>query len=102
MPTWYATRVIAQQKSFSEGETVTADIDEYQEPMVCVSLDSLNGMGGDVSTIAFQGDAGTYTVSEKYLSNTGSYTVKIPQSNYVEFTSANGATYSAEVRSNGY
>lgn len=100
MPAWNATEVLADSESLTAGESVTALIDGYHTPAVCVSLEDLGGAADDTLTISIVGDAGTYAVDSRTLSETSSYVVDIPQCDSVELTSTNGTTISAEARNN--
>jgi len=100
MPKWYDGVVIANSVSYTAGDTETADISQYHTPAVCVQLESLDGSADDTITIEVVGDAGTYEVDERTLSETGSYVVTAPQAETVRVTSANGTTISAEARNN--
>lgn len=100
MPKWYAAAVLADSQTLAAGETVSAGIEQYHTPAVCVSLESLEGNAEDTVTVAIVGDAGTYDVDSRTLTSTGSYVVDVPQADSVELTSANGTTISAEARNN--
>ncbi|MFC4549384.1 MULTISPECIES: hypothetical protein [Halorussus] len=100
MPAWDASTVLATSKTFGASETVSASVDGYHTPAVCVALEGLNGNADDTITIEIVGDAGTYDVDSRTLNATGSYVVDVPQADTVQLTSANGTTISAEVRNN--
>lgn len=100
MPAWYASATLADSTSLDAGTAVTADVSRYRSPVVCVSLENLEGNTDDDATIEFVGAVGTYEADSRTLSSTGSYTVDVPQCDEVRFTSSNGVTYSAEVRAN--
>src|SRR6056297_680365 len=100
MPAWYDSTVLADSQALSAGQTVTASIDGYHTPAICVSLEDLGGAADDTLTIEIVGAAGTYEVDSRTLSETGSYVVDVPQADSVELTSANGTTISAEARNN--
>jgi len=100
VPKWYASTVIADSVAFGAGETKTADTSQFHTPAVCVALEGLGGGADDTITVAVVGDAGTYEVDERTLSETGSYVVDAPQADTVQVTSANGTTISAEARNN--
>lgn len=101
MDAWDAVRVLADSESLTAGSAVTADISELTNPTVLVTLEDLEGEADDTVTIRVQGEAATYQVDERTISATdGSddYTVDVPHGDTLEFESANGVTYSAEVR----
>ena len=100
MPPWYDSAVLADSKTFGAPETVTASVEKYHTPAVCVALENLEGNADDTITIEIVGDAGTYEVDSRTLSATGSYVVDVPQADTVELTSTNGTTISAEARNN--
>lgn len=98
MPQWSAAKILADSESLAAGATVSADTSRIKSPVVLVGLEDLEGSADDTVTIEVVGAAGTYQVDQRTLSETGSYTVNIPQAESVEVTSANGVTYSIEVR----
>ena len=100
MPAWNDSAVLADSKTFTAGETVTASVEKYHTPAVCVALENLEGNADDTITIEIVGNAGTYEVDSRTLSATGSYVVDVPQADTVELTSTNGTTISAEARNN--
>lgn len=100
MPAWYDATVVADSTSLTAGTAETADVSLYHTPVVCVSLEDLEGNADDTVTIEFDGAAGAYEADERTLSETTSYTVDLPQCESVSVTSSNGATYSIEVRNN--
>lgn len=100
MPSWYAAAVLADSQTFNAGQTVSASIEQYHTPAVCVNLESLEGNADDTITIEIVGEAATYQVDSRTLSETGSYVVDVPQATSVEITSSNGTTLSAEARNN--
>jgi hypothetical protein len=100
VPAWYETAVLADSKTFSAGETVTASVDKFHTPAVCVALENLEGNADDTITTEIVGDAGTYEVDSRTLSATGSYVVDVPQASTIRLTSGNGTTISAEARNN--
>lgn len=100
MPAWHASTVLADSKTFGASETVSASVEKYHTPAVCVALENLEANADDTLTVELVGDAGTYTMDERTLSETGSYIVDVPQADSVKLTSANGSTISAEARNN--
>jgi hypothetical protein len=100
LPPWYAAVVLADSKTFNGGETVSASVEQYHTPAVCVAIESLEGNADDTVTVEIVGEAGTYAVDERTLSSTGSFIVDVPQADSVKVTSANGTTISAEARNN--
>lgn len=100
MPAWYDSTVLADSQTFTAGETVSAVVEQYHTPAVCVALESLEGNADDTITIEIEGDAATYEVDSRSLDSTGSYVVTVPQCDEVRVTSANGSTISTEVRNN--
>ncbi|WP_135807355.1 hypothetical protein [Halorussus marinus] len=100
MPPWHDSTVIADSATFNAGETKTASVEQYHTPAVCVAIENLEGNADDTVTIEIVGDAGTYEVDSRTLSETGGYVVDVPQAESVQVTSANGTTISAEARNN--
>lgn len=100
MRQWDAFEVIADSESLEAETAVTADISELTSPTVLVELENLEGNADDDTTIRVVGEAATYEIDSRTLSELGSYTVDIPQADSVEFESSGGVTYSAEVRAN--
>ena len=100
MPAWDDSAVIADSKTFAAAETVTASIEGFHTPAICVALEGLGGNADDTLTVEIVGDAGEYVVDERTLGATGSYIVDVPQADTVQLTSANGTTISAEARNN--
>ena len=100
MSKWYLSEVVADSESLTAGTAVVEDINRLRSPVVCVALEDLEGAADDTATIEIVGDAGTYEVDSRTLSGTDTYTVDIPQAEDIRFTSANGVTYSVEVRAN--
>jgi hypothetical protein len=100
MAAWDAAKILADSESLTAGEPVTALIDDFRSPVVCIALESLEGGADDTVTVEFDGAAGTYEADQRTLSETQSFTVELPQCKGVSLTSSNGVTYSAEVRSN--
>ncbi|MEA5387120.1 hypothetical protein VB779_08665 [Haloarculaceae archaeon H-GB11] len=103
MPKWYESAVLADSKTFNAGETVSANVQQYHTPAVCVTLEGLDGSADDTISIEIVGDAGTYRVDQRTVSATdGSddYVLDIPQADTVKLTSANGTVISAEARNN--
>lgn len=92
------TRALADSESLTAGDAVTKRLRSLAAPVVCVALEDLEGETEDTATVAFEGDVGTYVADERTLSETGSYTVDVPRCETIQFTSANGVTYSVEVR----
>lgn len=99
MGQWHQSTVLADSASLTAGTAAEETIADHKSPVVCVALESLEGAADDTTTIEFVGDAATYQADQRTLSATGTYTVEIPQAEAVQFTSANGVTYSVEVRS---
>ena len=100
MPNWYASAVLADSKTFAADETVTASVEQFHTPAVCVKLENLEGNASDTITVEIVGEAATYEVDSRTLSATGSYIIDVPQADTVRLTSANGTTTSAEARNN--
>ena len=100
MADWYDSVVVADSESLTAGTAVSEDINRLRSPVVCVSLEDLEGAADDTATIEIVGDAGAYEVDSRALSATGTYTVEAPQAGGIRFTSSNGVTYSVEVRAN--
>lgn len=103
MESWDAVAVLADSASLDAATAVTADISEFTNPTVLVTLEGLEGNADDTVTVRVVGDAATYRIDERTVSSTdGSddYTLDLPQADEVEFESSNGVTYSAEVRAN--
>ena len=100
MSRWNKAVTIADSTALTAGTPVTKDIDDLRDPVVCVALENLGANTDDTVTIEIVGAAGTYEVDSRTLNAAGSYTLTVPQAAQVQFTSANGATYSAEVRAN--
>lgn len=98
MKSWNASAVLADSASLTAGTAVTADITDLTSPTVLVELEDLEGAADDTVTVRVVGAAGTYTIDERTLSALGGYSVEIPPGDGVELESANGVTYSAEVR----
>lgn len=93
--------VLADSDSLTAGEPITEPLHGLARPVVCVDLEDLEGNSDDTVTIRFKGEVATYEADQRTLSAPGSYTVDVPRADYVEIESANGVTYSAEVRPNG-
>jgi len=100
VPPWYDSTTIADSKTFNADETASASVEQYHTPAVCVALENLEGNADDTITVEVVGDAGTYEVDSRTLSETGSYVVSAPQADSVQVTSVNGTTISAEARNN--
>lgn len=103
MPAWNETATLADSKSLTAGTAVSALVEKFRAPVICVALEDLEGNADDTVTIEFVGAAGTYQADQRTLSATdGSddYTVDVPQCEQIKLTSSNGVTYSAEVRAN--
>lgn len=100
MPAWYASAVLADSQTLTAGQTVTASVEQFHTPAICVALENLEGNADDTVTIEIVGDAGTYEVDSRTISATGSYVVDVPQADTVQLTSTNGTTISAEARNN--
>lgn len=93
--------VLVDSDSLTAGDPVSEALHGLAQPVICVNLEDLEGNADDTVTIRFEGEAATYEADTRTLSETGSYTVDLPRADYVEIESANGVTYSAEVRPNG-
>ena len=100
MSRWNKAVTLADSALLAAGTPATKDISDLRDPVVCVALENLGANADDTVTIEIVGAAGTYEVDSRTLNAAGSYTVTIPQATQVSLTSANGATYSAEVRAN--
>ena len=100
MPAWNDSTALADSKTFGAPETVSASVDGYHTPAVCVSLENLEGNADDTLKIEIVGSVSTYEVDSRTLSSLGSYVVDVPQADSVKLTSTNGTTLSAEVRNN--
>lgn len=100
MDAWDASVILADSDSLDAATAVTGDISEITGPTVLVNLENLEGETDDDATVRVVGAAATYEIDSRTLSETGSYTVDVPQATEVEFESNNGVTYSAEVRAN--
>jgi len=102
MTSWDDETIIADSASLTAGQAASAGspVGDYHTPVVCVSLEDLEGNAEDTLTIEFDGAAATYLADERTLSSTQTYTVDVPQCEDVSVTSTNGVTYSIEVRNN--
>lgn len=99
MPQWNAVKTLADSASLTGGTPVSADTSRIKSPVVCVALEDLEGSADDTVTVEIVGTAGSYQVDQRTLSELDSYIVDAPQADSIEVTSANGVTYSIEVRS---
>lgn len=100
MGQWFDAVVVANSASLTAGTPEQAGISRLRSPTVCVALEDLEAAADDTATIRVVGAAGTYEVDSRTLSAAGSYVVDVPQAQQIEFESANGVTYSVEVRGN--
>jgi hypothetical protein len=102
MTAWDDETIIADSASLPAGSAQAAGTpaEDYHTPVVCVSLEDLEGNADDQLTIEFDGAAATYQADQRTLSSTQTYTVDLPQCEDVKVTSSNGVTYSIEVRNN--
>ena len=102
MSSWDDETIIADSESLTAGNATAAGapVDDYHTPVVCVSLEDLEGNADDTVTIEFDGVAATYEADSRTLSSPQTYTVDLPQCEDVQVTSTNGVTYSIEVRNN--
>lgn len=103
MQSWDAVEVLADSQSLTAGDPVSADISEFTNPTVLVTLEDLEASTDDTVTVRVAGEAAKYPVEERTLSGigaNGTFTVDVPQADSIELESSNGVTYSAEVRAN--
>lgn len=103
MKSWDEVAVLADSDSLTAGEPVSADITEFTNPTVLVTLEDLEGATDDTATVRVAGEAATYPVEQQTLGGTGAdgtFAVDVPQADSIELESGNGVTYSAEVRAN--
>lgn len=99
-PRYIETVVLADSQSLTAGTAVTGDTGRIKAPVVCVELEDLEGAADDTVTVEIGGDVGTYEIEKRTLSATGSFVVGSVQAATTKVTSANGVTYSVEVRGN--
>lgn len=97
---WYRATTLADSESLTAGTPVSVATDRIKAPVVAIELEDLEGAADDTITVEVVGEAGTYEIEERTLSEPGSFVVGSVQADWTQITSSNGVTYSAEVRGN--
>jgi hypothetical protein len=100
VPKWYDSVVLADNKDFNAGESVTGSVEQFHTPAVCLSVDALGALSSDTVTVEIEGEASNYEVASQDFSTNGDAVIDVPQGKRVRVTSSDGSTITAEARNN--